>query len=98
MMAKDYIYMCSDPGQNMIKEDIKRLGLNRVVVASCSPSLHEHTFRQAVQDAGLNPYLFEMANIREHSSWVTEDSFIVSSDGSRNVSEYRDVTEIQVIR
>ncbi len=73
VMAKDYIYMCSDPGQNMIKEDIKQLGLNRVVVASCSPTLHEHTFRQACQDAGLNPYLFEMANIREHSSWVTED-------------------------
>ena len=73
VMAKDYIYMCSDPGQNMIKEDIKRLELNRVVVASCSPILHEHTFRQACQDAGLNPYLFEMANIREHCSWVTED-------------------------
>ncbi len=71
--AKDYIYMCSDPGQNMIKEDIKQLELNRIVVASCSPNLHEHTFRQACQDAGLNPYLFEMANIREHCSWVTED-------------------------
>ena len=74
VMAKTYIYMCSDPGQNMIKEDIKQLGLNRVVVASCSPGLHEHTFRQAVQDAGLNPYMFQMANIREHCSWVTEDS------------------------
>jgi len=73
VMAKDYIYMCSDPGQNMIKEDIKQFGLNRVVVAACSPTLHEHTFRQAVQDAGLNPYLFEQANIREHCSWVTED-------------------------
>jgi len=73
VMAKDYMYMCSDPGQNMIKEDIKQLELNRVVVASCSPTLHEHTFRQAVQDAGLNPYLFEMANIREHCSWITED-------------------------
>jgi len=73
VMAKDYIYMCSDPGQNMIKEDIKQLGLNRIVVASCSPTLHEHTFRQAVQDAGLNPYLFDMANIREHCSWITED-------------------------
>ena len=71
--AKDYIYMCSDPGQNMIKEDIKQLGLNRIVVASCSPTLHEHTFRRACQEAGLNPYLFEMVNIREHCSWVTED-------------------------
>ena len=73
VMAKDYIYMCSDPGQNMIKEDIQELGLNRIVVASCSPMLHEHTFRRACQDAGLNPYLFEMVNIREHCSWVTED-------------------------
>ena len=73
VVAKDYMYMCSDPGQNMIKEDIKQLGLNRVVVASCSPNLHEHTFRQTCQDAGLNPYLFAMANIREHVSWVTED-------------------------
>ena len=73
VLAKNYIYMCSDPGQNMIKEDIKQLGLNRVVVSSCSPTLHEHTFRQACQDAGVNPYLFQMANIREHCSWVTED-------------------------
>ncbi len=73
VIVKDYIYMCSDPGQNMIKEDIKQLKLNRVVVASCSPTLHEHTFRQATQDSGLNPYLFEMANIREHCSWITED-------------------------
>ena len=73
VMAKDYIYMCSDPGQNMIKEDIKELGLNRVVVACCSPTLHEHTFQRCCQDAGLNPYLYEQANIREHCSWVTED-------------------------
>lgn len=68
VVAKDYIYMYSDPGQSMIKEDIKKLGLNRVVVASCSPTLHEHTFRRACQDTGLNPYLFEMVNIREHCS------------------------------
>jgi len=73
VVAKDYMYMCSDPGQNMIKEDIKQHGLNRVVVASCSPMLHEHTFRVACQEAGLNPYLFEMANIREQDAWVTED-------------------------
>lgn len=72
-LAKDYIYMCSDPGQNMIKEDIKEHGLNRVIVACCSPRMHERTFRQAVQDAGLNPYLFDMANIREQCAWVTED-------------------------
>jgi len=65
--------MCSDPGQEMIKKDIRKLGLNRVVVASCSPTMHEPTYRRAIQEAGLNPYFFEMANIREHCSWVTED-------------------------
>lgn len=73
IVSKDYIYMCSDPGQNIIKEDINQLRLNRVVVASCSPTLHEHTFQRACQDAGLNPYLYVQANIREHCSWVTED-------------------------
>ena len=72
-VARDYTYMCSDPGQNLIKEDIKNLKLNRVVVASCSPRMHEPTFRRAVQDGGLNQYYFEMANIREHCSWVHED-------------------------
>jgi heterodisulfide reductase subunit A len=72
-IAREYKFMCSDPGQGMIKDDIKKLGLNRVVVASCSPLLHETTFRRAVQEAGLNPFLFEMANIREHCSWTTED-------------------------
>jgi len=86
VMAKDYIYMCSDPGQNMIKEDIEQLGLNRVVVASCSPTLHEHTFRQACQDAGLNPYLFGMANIREHCSWVTEDPKLANEKAKALVS------------
>jgi len=73
VVARDYKFMCSDPGQELIKKDIKELGLNRVVVASCSPTMHEPTFRRACQDAGVNPYLFEMANIREHVSWVTED-------------------------
>ncbi|MEE8620358.1 MAG: FAD-dependent oxidoreductase, partial [Dehalococcoidia bacterium] len=72
-VSRTYKFMCSDPGQSMIKEDIKELGLNRVVVASCSPLMHEPTFRRAIQDAGVNPYLFEMANIREHCSWITED-------------------------
>ena len=72
-VARDYRFVCSDPGQNMIKEDIRQLGLNRIVVASCSPQMHEPTFRRAVHEAGLNPYLFEMANIREHCSWVTEE-------------------------
>ena len=63
-------YCCSVPGQSKIKEDIKELGLNRVVVASCSPRLHEPTFRSCVAEAGLNPYLMEMANLREQCSWV----------------------------
>ena len=73
VVARNYKFMCSDPGQGMIKEDIKELGLNRIVVASCSPLMHEPTFRHAIQEAGVNPYLFEMANIREHCSWITED-------------------------
>jgi len=73
VVARDYKFMCSDPGQELIKNDIKELGLNRIVVAACSPTLHEPTFRRVCQEAGINPYLFEMANIREHCSWVTED-------------------------
>ena len=70
VVAREYTYMCSDPGQTLIKKDIRELGLNRVVVASCSPRMHEPTFRAAVSEAGLNPYCFEMANIREQCSWV----------------------------
>jgi heterodisulfide reductase subunit A len=73
VVARDYKFMCSDPGQNLIKEDIKTLGLNRIVVASCSPTLHEPTFRRVCQEAGINPYLFQMSSIREQCSWVTED-------------------------
>ncbi|MGB9693125.1 MAG: FAD-dependent oxidoreductase, partial [Candidatus Sumerlaeaceae bacterium] len=68
-----YKYMCSDPGQEMIIADIAEHGLNRIVVAACSPNLHEATFRGALQRAGLNPYFFQMVNIREHASWVHED-------------------------
>ena len=63
-------YTCADPGQNEIKDAIHQHRLNRVVVASCTPRQHEPTFRQCVLDAGLNPYLMEMANLREHCSWV----------------------------
>jgi heterodisulfide reductase subunit A2 len=72
-VARHYAYMCSDPGQALIQEDIHREGLNRVVVASCSPLMHEVTFRRACAEAGLNPYLFQMTNIREHCSWVSDD-------------------------
>jgi len=70
VIAKDNRYTCSDQGQELIKNDIKEHKLNRVVVASCSPRLHEPTFRKACEEAGLNKYLFEMANIREQCSWV----------------------------
>jgi len=73
VVAKDYTYMCSDPGQELIKDDIKEYELTHVVVASCSPTMHEPTFRRAVQEAGVNPYCYEMANIREQCSWVHKD-------------------------
>jgi len=72
-IARDYKFMCSDPGQEMIEKDIKEFNLNRVVVASCSPRLHEKTFQGACRRAGLNPYFFQMASVREQVSWVTED-------------------------
>ena len=103
VVARDYKYMCSDPGQNLIKDDIRNLGLNRVVVASCSPRMHEPTFRRACQDAGLNPYLFEMANIREHCSWVhtdkkmaTEKARALISAGVRKVY-YHEPLEIKEV-
>jgi heterodisulfide reductase subunit A len=70
VISKDVPYACSEPGQHSIKEDIAEHNLDRIVVASCSPRLHEPTFRQMMHSAGLNPYLLEMANIREHCSWV----------------------------
>jgi heterodisulfide reductase subunit A len=72
-VAREHKYTCSEPGQTMIKDDIKNLGINRVVVASCSPRMHETTFQNTVAEAGLNPYYFTMANIREHVSWVVKD-------------------------
>ncbi len=73
VVARDYKFMCSSLGQAMIEEDIKKEGLTRVVVAACSPHLHEKTFRRACENAGLNPYLCQMTNIREHVSWVSKD-------------------------
>jgi heterodisulfide reductase subunit A len=71
--ATTYKYMCSSPGQLMIRDAIREKGLDRVVVSACSPSLHEKTFRKCLEDAGINPYLVEIANIREHCSWVHKD-------------------------
>ena len=72
-VAREYKYLCSDPGQELVRRDIRDHQLNRVIVAACSPHLHEHTFRQAVAQAGLNPYYFHMVNLREHDSWVHTD-------------------------
>jgi len=72
-LAREYKYMCSDPGQALIRSDIAEHKLNRVVVAACSPLLHEHTFRGAVESAGLNPYYFQMVSIRELDAWVHTD-------------------------
>ena len=85
-VARDYKFMCSDPGQDMIKNDIRELGLNRVVVASCSPRLHELTFRRVLASVDLNPYLFEMANIREHCSWITDDREVGTEKAKAMVS------------
>ena len=73
VVAKDYKFMCSSLGQSIVEDDIRNENLTRVVVAACSPHLHEKTFRRACQNAGLNPYLFQMVNLREHCSWVHSD-------------------------
>jgi heterodisulfide reductase subunit A len=72
-VAREYKFMCSDPGQELIEKDIRDGSINRVVVASCSPLMHEATFRRVTAEAGQNPFFFQMANIREHVSWVTAD-------------------------
>lgn len=72
-VAREYKFMCSDPGQELIQQDIREGRINRVVVASCSPLMHESTFRRATAEGGQNQFFFQMANIREHVSWVTED-------------------------
>ena len=73
VLAKDYTFMCSEPGQRIIQEDIKSHQLNRIVVAACSPLMHEKTFRAVLNGAGLNHFLLQIANIREQCSWVVED-------------------------
>jgi heterodisulfide reductase subunit A len=85
VVARQHRYTCSEPGQEMIQEDIRKRGINRVVVASCTPRMHEPTFRRALAEAGLNPYLFEMANIREHVSWVVHDQEAATEKAKRLV-------------
>jgi heterodisulfide reductase subunit A len=85
-IARENKYTCSETGQNIIKEDIQEFDLNRVVVASCTPRMHETTFQEAVADAGLNPYYFAMTNIREHCSWVVPDPADATAKAKRLVS------------
>jgi heterodisulfide reductase subunit A2 len=77
-ISRDYKFMCSSLGQDMIEADIANLGLTRVVVAACSPHLHEATFRNSCQRAGLNPFLCEMVSLREQVSWVTIDKVVAT--------------------
>ena len=85
-VVREYKYMCSDPGQEMIKKDIQEHNLTRVVVSSCSPLMHENTFRGTVEDAGLNRFLFQMSNIREQCSWVHSDRKQATEKAKRMVA------------
>jgi heterodisulfide reductase subunit A len=103
VISREYKFMCSSLGQELIEKDIKELGLTRVVVAACSPHLHEKTFRTAAQNAGLNPYLVELASIREQVSWVhtnkavaTEKSKAVVAGAVSRVIENVPLEEIKV--
>ncbi|MBA7681100.1 hypothetical protein ES703_89428 [subsurface metagenome] len=85
-------YTCSEPGQQEIKKMIVEHKLNKVVIASCTPRMHEHTFRQCVSEVGINPYLMEMANIREQCSWVH------SADKKRTTEKAKDIIKAAVAR
>ena len=85
VIARQSKYTCAESGQEMIQDDIRNLGINRVVVASCTPRMHEPTFQRALSEAGLNPYYFEMANIREHVSWVIRDQQAATAKAKRLV-------------
>jgi heterodisulfide reductase subunit A2 len=100
--AVHYKYMCSDPGQALVREKIASENLDSVVVASCSPHMHLKTFRKAVQRAGLNPYLVEMANIREHCSWVHHERDAATKKAidiiSLSVAKVRNDTALQPVK
>ncbi len=96
-VSRDYAYVCSDPGQELIRQDIKEQGLNRIVIASCSPRLHEPTFRQMCLEAGLNPYLFEMANIREQCSWVHPHQTEQATEKARDLIKMA-VSRVRLLR
>ena len=86
LVTRHYAYMCSDPGQALIKDDIRNESLDRIVVASCSPLMHESTFRRACAEAGLNPFLFHMTNIREQCAWVSEDQVTATKKAKALIS------------
>ncbi len=103
IIARDYKFMCSSLGQELIEKDIKELGLTRVVVAACSPHLHEKTFRNACKNAGLNPYLCELVSIREQVSWVhsdkvaaTEKAKAIISGGVERIIWHEPLTPLKV--
>jgi len=101
VLAREYKFMCSDNGQNMIKDDIEAGLINRVVVAACSPRMHEPTFRLACKEAGLNQFLFEQANIREHATWVNmqdpEGAYEIAKDHVRMaVAKARQLLPLEV--
>lgn len=73
VFSTDYQYMCSQAGQDLVKNTIKEYNLTGVVICSCSPRMHENTFRKAAASVGLNPYMVEIANIREQCSWIHKD-------------------------
>ena len=85
VVARQSKYTCSEIEQRGIQEDIAEFGLDRVVVASCTPRMHETTFQRLLAEVGLNPYFFEMANIREHVAWVTEDPDAATDKAKRLV-------------
>jgi heterodisulfide reductase subunit A len=80
--VSDYKYVCSKPGQQILKDEITKHRLNRIVIAACSPRMHEPTFRQAMREGGLNPYMLEIANIREHVSWIHSDDPLAATEKS----------------
>ncbi|HOC42147.1 MAG TPA: CoB--CoM heterodisulfide reductase iron-sulfur subunit A family protein [Thermoanaerobaculales bacterium] len=86
VLATTHMFVCSDPGQALVESSIKEHGLNRVIVAACSPTLHQMTFRRAIERAGLNQFLFEHVNVREQVSWVTEDPVGATAKATRLVT------------
>lgn len=86
VVSRDYKFMCSSLGQELIQKDIKEQGLTRVVVAACSPHLHEQTFRNACKEGGLNPYLCELVSIREQCSWIHPDKAVGTEKSKAIVS------------